>query len=44
MYVTKQAIAATNEPFLFLSIAIGLYILIVTPLLAFNERSQKARR
>ena len=44
MYVTKQAIAATNEPFLFLSIAIGLYILIVTPLLAFNERPQKARR
>lgn len=38
MYVTKQAIAATNAPFLFLSIAVGLYILVVAPLLAFNER------
>lgn len=38
MYVTKQAIAATNAPFLFLSIAVALYIAIVAPLLAFNER------
>ncbi|MCZ8312150.1 MAG: ABC transporter permease subunit [Magnetospirillum sp.] len=38
MYVTKQAIAATNAPFLFLSIAVALYIAVVAPLLAFNER------
>lgn len=43
LYVTKQAIAATNAPFLFLSLAVGLYILIVAPLLAFNERSVKVR-
>lgn len=44
MYVTKQAIAATNAPFLFLSIAVGLYILIVMPLLVFNERKQVVRK
>lgn len=38
MYVTKQAIAATNAPFLFLSLAVALYVLVVAPLLAFNER------
>ncbi|WDR04641.1 ABC transporter permease subunit [Devosia rhodophyticola] len=43
MYVTKQAIAASNAPFLFLSIAVGLYIVIVMPLLVFNERRQGAR-
>ncbi|MEJ1160503.1 ABC transporter permease subunit [Prosthecomicrobium sp. N25] len=43
MYVTKQAIAASNAPFLFLSLATGLYVLIVMPLLAFNER-QPAHR
>jgi His/Glu/Gln/Arg/opine family amino acid ABC transporter permease subunit len=42
MYVTKQGIAATNAPFLFLSLAVALYILIVAPLLAFNERPMKA--
>ncbi|MGD9479920.1 ABC transporter permease subunit [Shinella sp. G-2] len=41
LYVTKQGIAATNAPFTFLSIAVGLYILIVTPLLVFNERKPK---
>ncbi len=44
MYVTKQAIQTTNAPFLFLTLLIGLYILIVAPLLAFNERPQKAFR
>jgi His/Glu/Gln/Arg/opine family amino acid ABC transporter permease subunit len=45
LYVTKQAIAATNAPFVFLSLAVALYILIVTPLLVFNERqSLPARR
>lgn len=43
MYVTKQAIAATNSPFLFLSIAVGLYVVIVMPLLVFNERRQVTR-
>ena len=38
LYVTKQGIAATNAPFTFLTLAVGLYVLIVTPLLAFNER------
>ncbi|MBT1156837.1 ABC transporter permease subunit [Aminobacter anthyllidis] len=38
LYVTKQGIAATNAPFTFLALAVGLYILIVTPLLVFNER------
>ncbi|KKC40995.1 hypothetical protein WH87_02270 [Devosia epidermidihirudinis] len=38
MYVTKQAIAASNAPFLFLSLAVGLYVIIVMPLLVFNER------
>lgn len=38
MYVTKQAIAATNAPFLFLFLAVGLYILIITPLLIIQER------
>jgi His/Glu/Gln/Arg/opine family amino acid ABC transporter permease subunit len=44
MYVTKQAIAASNAPFLFLSIATGLYVLIVLPLLYFNETKQAAGR
>ena len=44
MYVTKQGIAATNAPFLFLSLAVGLYVLIVAPLLAFNKRPVKAGR
>jgi His/Glu/Gln/Arg/opine family amino acid ABC transporter permease subunit len=38
LYVTKQAIATTNAPFLFLSLAAALYMLIVAPLLLFNER------
>jgi His/Glu/Gln/Arg/opine family amino acid ABC transporter permease subunit len=37
LYVTKQGIAATNAPFLFLSIAVALYVLIVSPLLVWNE-------
>lgn len=41
LYVTKQGIAATNAPFTFLTLAVGLYILIVTPLLVFNERKPK---
>lgn len=41
LYVTKQGIAATNAPFAFLTIAVGLYILIVTPLLVFNERKPR---
>lgn len=41
LYVAKQGIAATNAPFTFLAITVVLYILIVTPLLVFNER--KAR-
>jgi His/Glu/Gln/Arg/opine family amino acid ABC transporter permease subunit len=41
LYVTKQGIAATNAPFTFLALAVGLYILIVTPLLVFNERKPK---
>ncbi|KQV41424.1 MULTISPECIES: ABC transporter permease subunit [unclassified Rhizobium] len=41
LYVTKQGIAATNAPFTFLTIAVGLYILIVTPLLVFNERKPR---
>ena len=41
LYVTKQGIAATNAPFTFLTLAVGLYILIVTPLLVFNERRPK---
>lgn len=44
MYVTKQAIAATNAPFLFLSLATGLYVLIVMPLLVFNERGREPAR
>lgn len=44
LYVTKQAIAVTNEPFLFLSLAAGLYLVIVAPLLAFNERAASAGR
>lgn len=44
LYVTKQAIAATNAPFLFLSLAVGLYILIVAPLLVFNERATRVVR
>lgn len=43
MFVTKQAIAASNAPFLFLSIAVGLYIIIVMPLLVFNERGTVTR-
>jgi len=39
LYVTKQAIAATNSPFVFLALAVGLYILIVSPLLIWNELS-----
>jgi len=38
LYVTKQAIAATNAPFLFLSLATVLYILMVAPLLLIAER------
>lgn len=41
LYVTKQGIAATNAPFTFLTLAVGLYILIVAPLLVFNERKPK---
>jgi len=43
LYVTKQAIAATNAPFVFLSIAVALYCLIVAPLLVFNERPVRQR-
>jgi His/Glu/Gln/Arg/opine family amino acid ABC transporter permease subunit len=43
LYVTKQGIAATNAPFLFLSIAVGLYVLIVSPLLVWNEARSGAR-
>jgi His/Glu/Gln/Arg/opine family amino acid ABC transporter permease subunit len=41
LYVTKQGIAATNAPFTFLTLAVGLYVLIVTPLLIFNERKPR---
>lgn len=44
LYVTKQAIAVTNSPFVFLSLAVGLYVIIVAPLLAFNERPVRSRR
>lgn len=37
LYVTKQGIAATNAPFLFLGLAVALYVLIVSPLLIWNE-------
>jgi His/Glu/Gln/Arg/opine family amino acid ABC transporter permease subunit len=37
LYVTKQAIAATNAPFIFLALAVALYIIIVTPLIVWNE-------
>lgn len=43
LYVTKQAIAATNAPFVFLSIAVTLYCLIVAPLLIFNEWPTRRR-
>jgi His/Glu/Gln/Arg/opine family amino acid ABC transporter permease subunit len=43
LYVTKQAIAATNAPFVFLALAVALYILIVTPLIAWNEVRLKRR-
>jgi His/Glu/Gln/Arg/opine family amino acid ABC transporter permease subunit len=39
LYVTKQGIAVTNAPFLFLGTAVVLYILMVSPLLVLNERS-----
>ncbi len=38
LYVTKQGIAVTNAPFLFLGTAVALYILMVSPLLVWNER------
>lgn len=43
LYVTKQAIAATNAPFVFLSIAVALYVIIVTPLLVWNETRSRRR-
>ena len=43
LYVTKQAIAATNAPFVFLALAVALYVLIVAPLLAWNELRFKRR-
>jgi His/Glu/Gln/Arg/opine family amino acid ABC transporter permease subunit len=43
LYVTKQAIAATNRPFVFLGVAGVFYLVIVLPLLVWNERSEAAR-
>lgn len=44
LYVAKQGIAVTNAPFLFLGTAVILYILMVSPLLVWNERRSGAAR
>jgi His/Glu/Gln/Arg/opine family amino acid ABC transporter permease subunit len=44
LYVAKQGIAVTNAPFLFLGVAVALYVLMVSPLLVWNEWRTGARR
>lgn len=43
LYVTKQAIAATNAPFVFLTLAVALYIVVVAPLLVWSEWGGRRR-